>query len=795
MIITPRWRKVLRDLWSNKTRTLLVVLSIAVGVAAIGMVAGAYAIISRELPAAYAAVNPASALMFTAPFDDDLVRVISNVNGVDNVEGRFNLNVQAKTGPNSWQTMRLLVIPHFKDIRVNKIISQAGAWPPGKDEIIVERSSMNMINARLGNDLVIETPDGKTRTLTISGLAHDINIPSGIFTGQASGYITFETLANLGYPTTYNQLLFTTENKSKNPQQVIEVADRVAEKLRKGDRMVYSVVLTNPGRLWFEPYMTPMVSILGIMGVVILLVSGLLVINTISALITQQIRQIGIMKAVGASSWQVYWMYTIYVLMIGLIAYFIAVPISKLGTRVMVLILMRIINFDITNFGTPQLIRTIQMILSLGVPVLAASLPILIGVRLSVREAISDYGLSKTRFGQSNFDRLIGNLRGLPRPVLLSLRNTFRQKGRLTLTLLALSIGSAIFIAVSSVYAGLNRTMDQSMSYYGFDLVVYFSRAYRIEQIANEVQQSPQVETAETWDGINARVKLEDGSESESLMLLALPPDTELINPSLLAGRWLEPTDQNTVVINTDVLDYDPKLKIGSQILLNTGDKEIQAEVVGIARSVLSGPIAYINQADFSRSTGRYGLAGAVYIRTNAETEEQRQQTALQLDENFERAGLRVGSTSTVGELRESMVSQYSVIFVFLMMMAVLLTVVGGLGLSGTMSLNVLERTREIGVMRAVGATNGSVMQIVIVEAAVIGILSWLIGLLLAFPLSWLMGNVIGQGFLQESLQFTFSTGGALLWLVVVIFLALIASVFPSRRAVRLSVREVLAYE
>ena len=89
MIITPRWRKVLRDLWSNKTRTLLVVLSIAVGVAAIGMVAGAYAIISRELPAAYAAVNPASALMFTAPFDDDLVRVISNVNGVDNVEGRL----------------------------------------------------------------------------------------------------------------------------------------------------------------------------------------------------------------------------------------------------------------------------------------------------------------------------------------------------------------------------------------------------------------------------------------------------------------------------------------------------------------------------------------------------------------------------------------------------------------------------------------------------------------------------------------------------------------------------------
>ncbi len=115
-------------------------------------------------------------------------------------------------------------------------------------------------------------------------------------------------------------------------------------------------------------------------------------------------------------------------------------------------------------------------------------------------------------------------------------------------------------------------------------------------------------------------------------------------------------------------------------------------------------------------------------MKTNAETAAGQMQIARALEQQFSRSGLRVTSTQTIAQLRAVTISQFNVILVFLLVMAVLLAVVGALGLAGSMSINVLERTREIGVMRAVGATGRAVRGIVIGEGALIGVLSWIIG-------------------------------------------------------------------
>jgi putative ABC transport system permease protein len=127
--------------------------------------------------------------------------------------------------------------------------------------------------------------------------------------------------------------------------------------------------------------------------------------------------------------------------------------------------------------------------------------------------------------------------------------------------------------------------------------------------------------------------------------------------------------------------------------------------------------------------------------------------------------------------------------------MAVLLAVVGGLGLAGTMSINVLERTREIGVMRAVGASDRAVIKIVLTEGVLIGVISWALAAVLAVPLSLGLSHATGMAFLRTPLQYTFSFGGVLIWLGLVIALATAASVLPAWNASRLTVRDVLAYE
>jgi putative ABC transport system permease protein len=117
------------------------------------------------------------------------------------------------------------------------------------------------------------------------------------------------------------------------------------------------------------------------------------------------------------------------------------------------------------------------------------------------------------------------------------------------------------------------------------------------------------------------------------------------------------------------------------------------------------------------------------------------------------------------------------------------------LGLAGTMSLNVLERTREIGVMRAIGASTSAVLRIVLVEGLTIGVLSWGLGVALAVPLAWGLGRAIGITLLGLPLAWVFSATGAVAWLIAVLLLSLVASTLPAWNASKVSVREALTYE
>jgi len=113
----------------------------------------------------------------------------------------------------------------------------------------------------------------------------------------------------------------------------------------------------------------------------------------------------------------------------------------------------------------------------------------------------------------------------------------------------------------------------------------------------------------------------------------------------------------------------------------------------------------------------------------------------------------------------------------------------------GTMTMNVLERTREIGVMRSIGAVNSSIMQLVVVEGMIIGLISWVLGALFSIPITHAMDYLLGVSLVNVPLDYNFSMQGLIIWVVVVIVLSSLACILPARNAVRLTVRDVLAYE
>jgi putative ABC transport system permease protein len=801
-MIKPRWRKLLRDLWGNKARTLLVVLSIAVGVFAVGMVTTSQEILRRDLANAYAAVNPMSAALFirdpldNSTSDEDLIQRVRALREVREAEGHRGVNVRFKVGSDGWRNMLLIAIPDYEDIRVNKILPEAGAWPPSDRELLIERASLDYVQADIGDMTLIETPDGRQRELRVAGLAYDVYRLSPALQGTAYGYITFDTLEWLGEPRHFNSLGIIAAGNTLDKKYITRVTTQVRDTIEKSGRVVHYVYIpTTPGEHPADDIVQPIVLVLGLTGFLALLLSGFLVINTISALLTQQVQQIGVMKAIGAGTNQIIGLYLGLVLIYSLFALTIAVPSGTFGARAFTRYIAGLLNVDIASFSTPSHVFVLEVVVGLMMPLLAALYPVISGTRITVREAISEYGLGKGRFGTGLIDRLFEQVRGLPRPLLLSLRNTSRRKGRLALTLVTLISGSALIASVLSVHASTLHTLDEVSQYNQFDVQVNFSRPYRIERIEREVSRVPGVVNAESW-GFNTVHRLRsDNSESQNISFFAPPVGSDLIQPTVLAGRWLLPDDENAIVINTDLLKEEPDIKVGEEIVLKIEGRETTWQVVGIITGQLLGPAAYANYTHFARVARDVGRASRLLVETERHDVAFQSQVARAVEAHFQRVDLRVSQMETQAEVSARIAGAFNPVVISLLVMAVLLALVGGLGLMGTMSLNVLERTREIGVIRAIGASNGAVLQIIIVEGILIGVLSWLFGTVLSLPLGKFLSDTVGVALVQAPLHYTFSTIGVLIWLVLVVILAALASFLPAWNASRLSVRESLAYE
>jgi putative ABC transport system permease protein len=505
------------------------------------------------------------------------------------------------------------------------------------------------------------------------------------------------------------------------------------------------------------------------------------------------------MKAVGARASQVIWMYIGMVLFFGLLSLLVAVPLGAWAAYEFSGYIAWLVNFDLTGFRIPPQALAVEIAVGLIVPLLAALYPVITGARITVNQAISTYGLGKGQFGIHIIDRLVewltGKILALSRPIRISMRNTIRRKARLLLTLFTLILGGAIFIAVLSVHSSLLATLDEALTYWNYDVQIDFDHSHRIKEIERTALEVPGVVDAESWIGNTARRMRDDGHEGPNIYVMGTPADTSMIQPTLLEGRWLLPDDENAIVVNTEVVKEEPDIKVGDEITLTIEGREDTWHVVGLVKAVMTGRIAYTNYPYFARYIRYIGQSGGVQIVAEHHSPEFQEQVARRIKEHFDSLGMQVQETETTASIRDSIEYQFNVIVFFLAFMSVLIALVGCLGLMGTMSINVIERTREIGVMRAVGASDGDVMKIVIIEGLVIGLISWLIGTILGWPIGKLLSDSVGLAFMEAKLTYEFAFGGAMLWLGIILLLATLASLLPAWNASRLSVREVLAYE
>lgn len=795
-MLHPRWKKVVSDLLGNPVRTLLVVLSIFIGVFAVGLITSSQAIITRELSRGYLGANPADATISVSDddrFGDDLLQSIENMRTVEKAEGRRSYGVQALVA-GTFKDMQLVAIDDFDEVEIDRFERLSGKWPPGDKEMLVERSGLAELGLNVGDSVLLERADGKQRRITIVGTVYAPTEPPATF-GSSLGYINFDTMEWISGARQFNQLAILVAGDRMDEEYNAQVAQEVYEKVQKSGRDPSFPQVATPGEHPLSTFIGGMVAIMSMLGVLSVFLSGFLVTNTISALLAQQVRQIGIMKAVGARSSQIIGMYLVLVLGFGMLAMLLAYPLIQLATRGFSTLVGQVFNFTIVDFGVPFYAIAIQVIISLLVPVIAAIYPVISGTNITIREALSTEG-GAGNYGRNIIDRAIQSVRGLPRPVLLSLRNTFRRKGRVTLTLLTLTLGGAIFIAIFSVRASLISTVDSILdSLFNYDVQVAMEREYRDEYLISEAKRVPGVIDAEAWRVGAVREVLEGDREGETITLWGVPYDSQMIQPTVIRGRWLLPNDENAIVLSNGVFADDSSLDLGDEIVLRVRGRDVTWRVVGEVTTIGEARWGYTSYDFYGRIARDVGAAGQIQVATERSDRAFQEAVATALDEHFTSLGINVSGTQLMADIRQRNETFFNVIIVGLLVMSVLIAVVGGLGLAGTMSLNVLERIREIGIMRAIGASDWMVLQVVMAEGLTLGLLSWFFGTILSLPIGRLLSDQVGIQLFSFPLTYSFSIEGAGLWLAISLALASVASFLPAWRAARVTVRDVLAYE
>ncbi len=794
------WDKVWSDLWEHKIRTLLAALSIAAGVFALGVIFGLMDQLTPGLNRVHQAVNPAHITIFLRErVDQDTVDRLENIDGVAGIEAINEFPVRYRlSSDDPWQPAVLAMRADYEQQKYNLLQLKEGEWPK-RHNIGVDIRAAQYLNLSFGDEVIFEL-DGTDRALPVIGKIRHHFVTSPDFGSDPYFFVDAEGLERFGVTHgEFNSLMVQVEPYSEALSR--EVASDIKDKLGKTGVGIVSTFYNDPNEHWGQRFFDGLYLVLRLLAVVSLIMSVVLIFNTLTALITEQTNQIGVMKAIGGRSNTVVKIYLVGVLVYGGLALLVALPLGAFLAFQVSAYFLDIFNIahDEFEFSTTALI--VQVAAALVVPVLAGIWPVLRGARITVREAIASYGLGGN-FGTSRVDRWVehASSRLFTGPKAMALGNMFRRKGRLVLTQVVLIGAGTLFLMVMTLSSSINLTVAKDLERRNYHVQLDFEENQRIDRLTAMAESLEGVTDSEIWFSQSASL-LKAGQRTREAgigaRIIGIPASSNTYRPKIVAGRWLQPGDDRVIVLNEETAE-DNDIRLGDIVTLNLGDLGDHAwQVVGFYRMLSIGfapDDIYAPQDAVFKATPKHNIGRHLFVRTPVDNPTYIDGVTRQLKNMFERRNWDVGQSQTIYEYKSFFDNFFAQYIPMLLGLAVIMAVVGGIGLMGSLSISVVERTKEIGVMRAIGAKTPVIMGMFIFEGILQGFFSWLIAVSVSFMLGRLPAALMGQALFNMDLDYQYSLPAVVIWLVAVLVISTLASVIPARNATSVSVQSSLAY-
>lgn len=802
-MLSPRWRKLAGDLRNARGRLSMMVVAMAFGMFGVATILSAYTILNREIGRNYLGTNPASALIEVDPLSDELVDAVRHRPGIANAEAGSTTLARVEVKPDVWVPLLLFVIKDFGAMKIGMVRPEAGTYPPPEGSMVLERTALQFVNRKIGDELRIQTPNGPKRRILISGIVHDPGLAPSWQEQTAYGYITPSTMVLLGEGGTLDTLKVTVSDPTLTIVTIDRTVVDLANWLKQQGYAVGEIRIPPPGKHPHETQMRAIMVMLILFSLMALVLSAVLTASTIGGMLAQQVREIGVMKAIGGRSSQIAGIYLALVVSMGAISVGLGLPAGIEAGRRLAGALAVLLNLNLYSEAVPGWVYLVQLLAGLLVPFLIALGPILGATRITVREAINDYGTGTKPFQSGRIDALLGRIRGIDRTLILSIRNTFRRRGRLMLTLGLLSAAGAMFLTALNVRSAWEHNLADAASDRRYDLEIRLNHPQPVEEVLATINGVPGVVKVEPWDLEPAAVDRADGLEIArtypdrghgSFSLRSVPPGTRMVQLTMLGGRWLQPGDSDAVVLNHMALRIFPGARVGDRIKISVHGRKTIYRIVGIAREIVTPAAAYTSPGGFRRALDRSGRTNTVRVVMKGHDDETISAVKREIQHALGRKSIAINVDISETRLDRALSGHVNLLIFSLVLMAVIMAIVGILGLTSAMGTSVIERTREFGVMRAIGGRSGTVVRNVITEGFLIGLMSWCIALVLSLPLSAGIGKLVGTLAFSFPLPLILSPAGIFLWVTVISLGSMAASAYPARRASQLTVRETLAY-
>lgn len=791
-----------RDVRLARGRLMMIILALAVSIAAVLTMLSAYTVLAREVPRNYNGTNPASAqLEADGPIDAALLAQIVRQPNIAAAELAATATARVEVAPGKWLPMRIFIVRDFATLRINTLSREAGTWPYVPGTLLIERSALALSGGAPGQTLNVEFSRSGRRRIMLSGVVHDPSLAPAWQEQVLYGYATPQTMARFGQAAPLNLLKITVAAGGADSAAIERTVRALATWLERRGVQVHAVRIPPPMQHPHQAQMNTMLLMLLAFSLLALLLGGVLTATVIGSLLSAQVRQIAIMKAIGASRRQLALLYFGLVGALAGMALLIALPLGMGTGRALISTVAQLLNLRIDSTALPWWLVAATIVFGIAVPLLAALAPILSATGVTVQAAMQDRGVSRSARGAAWTSGLFKAMAPRAPAFVLALRNLARRRMRFMLTMLLLAGAGMMFLTSMNLKAGWQNTVAQAAADRHFDLELRFQKSVPAQLAMASIGAVAAVRQAEAWsiapatlarDGaLDMSHSYPDGGHG-SLALRAAPPATTLVARAMNAGRWLRADDIDAAVLNSQALSTFPGARVGSRITVKLAGHARSFEVVGIVRDILAPGVIYVTPAAFAEASATEGQVNAVRIALRDKT--QAAPAAAAITASLAAKGIGVTATLTEKSFAAAQGGHIYILVWALGFIAAMMAVVGLLGLASSLGASVLERTREFGVMRTLGASSGAVIRGVLYE----GMLTALASSVLAMVLASLPSAVVGAALASvssQALSLHLSPSAALLWLAGSLVAALAVSYFPARRAAGLTIRQTLDWQ